>query len=157
MSENASAHRSFQDYVAINSYLGRSADSIQFFKKLSQDNPQRSRQFVHYIERHLYKAGEHRLLRDMIDPRERLRMVFSIYDANKRFAFSAPETDMDLVEYADNEFNFGVGNLVALLTTLGESDFAREIGNAATKKIQTEALTQTLEKAYQGVFPTPLF
>ncbi len=146
----------FHDVVAINRTLNQVQKSIELFKQIDATQPRDARQMLVYIRQSLLEANEYQLVRKHIDPRESLRMSFVQYDSLNGIS-SNSQYAQRYADLAEQSLNQDVGNLVALLSVLGEHELAAEIRNSALKKSSNDSLEATLKAATDGVFPPPVF
>lgn len=142
----------FHDYIAINTYLNASQDSVDLFIWLEENRPEKAKKFFNLAFSDLLEAREYQLLSKYIEPFSRLEKINKMYEMNLKDS-SDSEMGKELKAYAEQYFTYNVGALVAILINSNQQQTAHKVAKLSAGKVDTELYKTVMHSALNGTPP----
>ena len=144
----------FADFLSINEYLGEEIKTVQFFKWLDKNAPERAEDVYHGAEEALVRAKEFELCGRYIKGEERFMKIRKLYRVNLRLARD-PEVGADYADFARKSFSEKTVRLVALLVRNRREPEAKKIVTRAKRIWPDKSFATRLTLAMRGQFDAP--
>lgn len=142
----------FHDFSSINSYIDASAETVALFEWLDNNDKEKASKVFNLAFSDLLEARKYALIGRYMDVPKRLKQIGKMYELNVRYA-SDPEMGDDMVEYAEQNYTYGIGSMIAVLVNLDRKAEAIQVANDASGKVNNDLYKSTIDKALVGEPP----
>lgn len=148
------ASTAFHDFVTINHALGDEAKSIEFFAALDQSDPEKARDFFHYVQPALIASKNYSLAAKYINPEADLAAMLAGFKTHQEIARKSKALAR-MKDYAEKRLTNDAATLVALLTVADRKEEAAKIAEQARAASDHEAYQAAITAALEGTVPEP--
>jgi hypothetical protein len=151
--ESDQVREPFHDFASINKYLNESIKTKDLFLWLNSSKPELAKSVFDLAEPALIDAKEYHLCGGYIEPKS-FDQIREQYHKNKELGQN-PIHGERMQNYAEKSFANHTTTLIALLVVNDRKADADRIAAEALKERSDPPFEAELEKAKQGVVPTP--
>jgi hypothetical protein len=143
----------FQDLEAINHTLGKSAQTVEVFSRLTEEQPEVAESVFEVAEPALIRAKQYALCGKYLKPRQAWLSARQLYEMDK--LHSGDRRDPEDTDFLEKSFTNEVSTLVALLVVNERKAEAKAIAEEAKHFWDSPPFHAALDAALLGAVPEP--
>ena len=155
------AFRHVIDFTALNEELKRPDQSVSLFIWLDTYYPEQADLYFGMFDQALIELQEYALYSKYLSPNFEYSQIAMQYNSSKKsIERRTPKSlgqDQATSHYSDNKFIYDVTRLVALLVLSDRNQEASLVVKKAKLELDTPVFDQSLETAFEGQLPKPLY
>lgn len=146
--------KSFHDFAAINRTLDEDVLTVNTFIALDTQDRAAAKKVYPLEKRALLKGKEYKICETYLEPKRSYALMLYVRETNKQLAKNT-QIGPNILEYTDKKFTNDASTLIALLVVNDRKQEAEEIAKRARNDWDNAAFHAAIDKALEGVVPTP--